>query len=232
MVTDFVSGVAQTFTAHNIELPDGTQTLPGEALLENSTRCQAALEILASILGKRAAPPLVADLGCLEGGYSVAFARAGYDVTGYEARTENILCCRYVASSLMLPGLKFEQDDVRSVLGRASEDTWHAVYCGGLLYHLEYPVAFLRDLGRATRRVLVVETHFSDHPDAVHEDHEGHWYQENLASRWAAVRNERSFWLTEDALMQAMREAGFGKVFRHPYGEPPGDRGMFVGIKA
>lgn len=231
MVADFVSGVAQTFTAHNIRLPDGTETLPGHELVEDSPRCQAALEIFASVLGERATPALIADLGCLEGGYSIAFARAGYDVTGYEARTENILCCRYVADQVKLPGLRFEQADVRSVLGRASDDQWHAVYCGGLLYHLEYPAAFLRDLGRATRRVLVVETHFSDHPDAVHEDYEGHWFREDITHRWAAVKNEQSFWLTKDSLIEAMFDAGFSQVYRHEYGELANDRGMFIGVK-
>ena len=62
------------FTGHNIALPDGRETCPGTPLIAENGICQAALRLLALCCpdGGR-----VADLGCLEGGYSVAFAQAG-----------------------------------------------------------------------------------------------------------------------------------------------------------
>jgi 2-polyprenyl-3-methyl-5-hydroxy-6-metoxy-1,4-benzoquinol methylase len=87
---------ALAFTAHNTELPDGSQTLRGRELTAGSVVCQAALRELALAFPEGPANVRVADLGCLEGGYAAAFARAGYDVTGFEARLENFLCCRYV----------------------------------------------------------------------------------------------------------------------------------------
>ena len=109
---------AMEFTAHNIELPDGTQTKPGEPLLREWGICTAAMRTLEALvpLGE-GAPPRVVDLGCLEGGYSVEFARAGYDVIGIEGRRSNIEKCEYVAAALDLPNLRFVCDDARKDIG-------------------------------------------------------------------------------------------------------------------
>jgi SAM-dependent methyltransferase len=208
-------GVGLSFTAHNVALPDGTQTLPGAELTAENGICQAALRDLELAFPDRALygrPVTVADLGCLEGGYAAAFAQAGYDVTGIEARAENMACCRYVASALALPNLTFLQTDVRDTVAAADPGQWDAVFCCGLLYHLDNPVAFLNYLGTATRRLLILNTHYSTRPDAEHEGHRGHWYAEGT-SRWASWRNERSFWLTKRDLLAAIRDAGFDLVY-------------------
>lgn len=233
------NGVALTFTAHNILLPDGSQTLRGTELTKDSGICQAALRDLAlAFPASVQMAPRIADLGCLEGGYAVAFAKAGYDVTGFEARAENIACCNYVAKQIALPNLQFIRADVRDVL--TTTDEWDAVFCCGLLYHLDNPVAFLHQLGRATQRLLIVQTHYSTHPDAEHEGHRGHWYTEGGNARWASWKNERSFWLTRNDLMAAMRDAGFDLVFEQAdYRNDiladdhagPDERSMFVGLK-
>src|ERR671937_236393 len=94
---------AMEFTAHNIELPDGTQTMPGEPLLREWGICTAALRTLRALVPVReGAAPRVVDLGCLEGGYAVEFARAGYDVIGIEGRQSNVDKCEYVAAALEL----------------------------------------------------------------------------------------------------------------------------------
>jgi hypothetical protein len=102
-------------------------------------------------------------------------------------------------------------------------------------------VAFLHQLGAATRRLLIVQTHYSTRPDAEHEGHRGHWYEEGGIARWASWKNERSFWLTRRDLMSAMRDAGFSLVFEQAdyrddilADDPaePGARSMFVGIKS
>lgn len=226
-------GIELTFTAHNILLPDGFETLRGYEVLEDSARCQAALRILREhVPSERARAPRVADLGCLEGGYSVAFARAAYDVTGVEARADNYARCRYVAAHARLPTLSFERADVRSWASHQGDDHWHAVYCGGLLYHLEYPVVFLRDLGRLTRRLLIVDTHITASPDAEDPDgYHGWWYKEDNHSNWAAVGNERSFWLSKDDLFRAMRDAGFSRIEEHEVPGLPPDRVMVSGVK-
>lgn len=225
------------FTAHNIRLADGTETLPGQPLTAGTGRCEAALRDLAMAFPSYPCTPRVADLGCLEGGYAVAFARAGYAVTGIEVRTENMACCRYVADRAELgEDLRFEQRDARDAVAQARPGQWDAVYCGGLLYHLGDPSAFLAGLGRATERLLILDTHFSVRPDAEHEGRAGHWYEEGNG-RWSAWKNERSFWLAKPDLLAAIRDAGFSLVFEQhdqldDIGSPLEDRGMFIGVKA
>lgn len=221
------------FTAHSVLLPDGRRT-HDSGLVEDSGICQAALRDLK--LAFATVPPemvRIADLGCLEGGYSVAFARARYNVTGFEVRAENLECCEFLRRELDLPNLSFTPGDVRQTLTGEFE----AVFCCGLLYHLDRPVEFLNLLGKITTRLLIVQSHYCDesHPLEVNEGRRGHWYEEG-GSRWSSWQNPRSFWLTKDELLAAMHEAGFPLVFeqadyRNDILVPEPDRGMFVGVK-
>jgi SAM-dependent methyltransferase len=173
----------------------------------------------------------VADLGCLHGAYSVAFARAGYQVTGIDARPENIEQCEERKAAEPLPGLRFVQDDARNL---ASYGLFDAVFCCGLLYHLDEPVKFLAMLGQVTARLLIVQTHFARTASAVNEGYEGIWAEEQDNS-WSAWGNPRSFWLTKPDLLAAMQDAGFDLVLecRDHINDINGapSRGMFAAVK-
>src|SRR5262245_62065130 len=101
------------FTAHNIRLDDGTLTKPGMSLvMEAEPWFVAARRLLETgFPGDRRAIRL-ADLGCLEGGYAVEFARMGFSVLGVDVRESNIEACRYVQSRTNPPNLRFVCDDV------------------------------------------------------------------------------------------------------------------------
>jgi hypothetical protein len=73
-----------TFSAHNIELPDGEQTKPGTELVADSPVLLAALRTLDVVFDPDdgRAHHTIVDLGCLEGGYTVEFARAGLARSG------------------------------------------------------------------------------------------------------------------------------------------------------
>jgi SAM-dependent methyltransferase len=225
------TSVPLEFIAHNIELPDGTRTMPAEPLLRDWGICRSALNTLRLLIPivDPAAPPRVVDLGCNEGGYALEFALAGYDVTGIEGRRANVDKCEFVAQQFELPNLAFFHDDVRNI---KSYGTFDAVFCCGLLYHLDTPIAYLRDLADVTRRVLLLHTHYATPDDeqwttfrlspmAVHEGHLGRWYtewepetpaDEVEALEWSAVGNDASFWPEKRHLLQAMMEAGFPVV--------------------
>ena len=233
------------FTAHNIVLPDGTQTLPGVTPVAEGGICRAALRDLWVLTdGTRTRPVSVADLGCLEGGYAAEFARHGYDVLGVEARHRNYARCRQAAAALALPNLRFVRDDARNL---ADHGTFDAVFCCGLLYHLDRPSQFLAMLGKVTRRVLIVQSHYAAVPDTVHEGRAGRWQEDSPAEEdpWGSHGNTASFWLAKPDLLAAIADAGFGCVYeQHDYrtsiaaelhtdllGRPEQDRGMFAGVK-
>jgi SAM-dependent methyltransferase len=215
------------FTAHNIELPSGEQTMPDQPLIREWGLCRSALKALrfALPIEDDANPPTVVDLGCLEGGYALEFALAGYAALGIEARASNVERCEFVAKAFALPNLRFACDDARNV---ASYGEFDAVFCAGLLYHLDSPAAFLSELAKATKRVLLLETHYATYEDnwdqfqlsklTTHEGRLGRWYkewesdatpEEIEAFSWSSVGNPSSFWLEKRNLLQAMLEAGF-----------------------
>jgi len=152
------------FTAHNIRLDDGTYTKPEANLsIDAHPWFLAAKRILAAACPGERGRLRLADLGCLEGGYSVEFARLGFDTLGIDVREANIEACRYVKSKVDLPRLEFARDDAWNI-GRYG--TFDAVFCCGLFYHLDRPREFLELLSRVTTRVLILQTHFAEAGDA------------------------------------------------------------------
>jgi len=158
-----------TFTSHNIRLDDGSYTKPeaGQSMDAHPWFLAAKRVLDAAFPGEKSHLS-IADLGCLEGGYTVEFARLGLQALGVDVRELNIEACRYVQSKTSLPNLKFVRDDVWNIANHGSFD---AVFCCGLFYHLDRPRAFLDVLSGVTKRLLILQTHFSeanDSPSFIH----------------------------------------------------------------
>lgn len=249
------------FTAHNIRLDDGTLTKPDMGMtMDAYPWFVAARRMFATVFPGDRSRVRVADLGCLEGGYAVEFARMGFDVTGVEVRESNMAACNYVKERVDLPNLRFVQDDALNI---AEHGRFDAIFCCGLLYHLDRPRQFLQTLGAITDRMLYVQTHFSTERDnprfrlsapAQNEGLPGRWFQEypsaaahraRESSRWASWDNPRSFWLRREFLLQALKDVGFDLVIEQFDGLGPEiaksmvegyyreeERGTFVGLKA
>ena len=208
------------FTAHNIELGNGKWTLPGEPPIGAEPISTSYLRTMRQLCPP---PARIADLGSLEGGYAVHFARAGYEVLGIEGQPENFARCEWVAERVRLDRLRFVCDDVRNI---AAYGEFDAVLCAGLLYHLDRPVEFLRELGDVTRRLLIVSANHATRegheldtyaPElsaelTEHEGRLGRWFEER-PSPWSSLGNARSFWLERNELMGTIIEAGFPTVF-------------------
>src|ERR1700748_577016 len=100
------------FTNHNIRLDDGTYTKPGSTTtITDNTWFVSARKILETVFPGDKSKFRLADVGCLEGGYSVEFARLGFQVLGIEVRELNVAACNYVKSKVDLPHLEFVQDN-------------------------------------------------------------------------------------------------------------------------
>ena len=77
------------FSSHNIGLRGGSQTAPGLPLVQDSAAYRASERTLMEYFPWDREGITVADLGCLEGGYTALFALLGFDVTVIDARQEN-----------------------------------------------------------------------------------------------------------------------------------------------
>jgi SAM-dependent methyltransferase len=153
-----------SFTSHNIRLDDGSYTKPALGYsMDVHPWFLAAKRALDGVFPGDKQNLRIADLGCLEGGYTVEFARLGLQALGIDVRDLNIDACRYVQSKVNLPKLEFARDDVWNI---AAHGTFDAVFCCGLFYHLDKPREFLNLLSRVTKRLLILQTHFAEAGDS------------------------------------------------------------------
>lgn len=248
-----------SFTAHNIRLADGTETMPEIGyLLADSPWLKAAQRVLRTFYRDTLPGKSIADLGCLEGGYTVEFSRMGMLATGIEVRQSNFDNCLRVREGSGLSNLAFEKNDVWN-LGQYGK--FDAMFCCGLLYHLDQPRKFIRLMADQTRDVIMINTHFADDrqsevfalsPMTENEGLPGKWYAEHNADsegeietfKWTSWTNKRSFWLTKAAILQTLQDCGFDMVFEQADWIQDGirtsmeagyyrnhNRGMFVGIR-
>jgi SAM-dependent methyltransferase len=216
-----------TFTAHNIRLDDGTCTKPDVGFtMDQYPHFLSAKRLLSVVFPGSRTGIRLADLGCLEGGHTVEFARLGFDVIGIEVRESNIAACEFVKQRVNLPNLSFIQDDVWNL---AQYGRFDVIFCSGLLYHLDRPGEFLRQISSVTSRLVILQTHFATDvanekfrlSESLYENDTGlcgRWqtefendeqFQNRDANRWASWDNRRSFWLKREYLLQAIIDAGF-----------------------
>jgi SAM-dependent methyltransferase len=153
-----------------------------------------------------------------------------------EVRSSNIAACHYVKANTNLPNLQFAQDDAWNI---GEHGTFDAVFCCGLLYHLDRPRQFLRMLSGVTRRLLFLQTHFAVDdtvgagrpggsvdkfdlsPLTENESLRGRWYtefphdptdDERDKAKWSSWSNCRSFWILREDLLQTIQDVGFDLV--------------------
>ena len=155
------------YSSHNLKLSSGEYTIPGADLLCDTQHYKAVLRTLNMRFSEKERSKIrIADLGCLEGGYSVEFAKAGYDAVGFEAREENIRKCNFLKEDLKLQNLKFIKDDVKNIEKYGKFDV---IICAGLLYHLDYPVSYIKTLGKITNKMLLLHTHYAVENDLLYD---------------------------------------------------------------
>src|SRR6185295_17920208 len=96
-------------------LDDGTFTKPEKRLTADEPWIVSARGILETVFPGDKSQLRLADLGSLEGGGAVEFARMGFQVLGIEVRELNIAACNYVKSKTDLPNLEFVHDNVWNI---------------------------------------------------------------------------------------------------------------------
>ena len=203
--------------------------------LEHYPPFRAAKRTLAFVFPQDRRDVRIADLGCLEGGYTALFARMGFQTVGIEVRQRNYEACLFIKENVDLPNLSFEMDDVWNTHKYGEFD---AIFCSGLLYHLDRPKRFLEYISSLTRKLLLLQTHFapdSEEDGAVETYHlsslqenegvRGRWQiefpDENLMlrirdeddQRHASYRNTKSFWLQKCYLLDILRKVGFDIIY-------------------
>ena len=229
----------QHWTSHNIRLSPQVTTMPGQPdFMETDTRLHSILLALRLFYREGLKGLRVADLGCLEGGFSLAMAQSGMNVIGIEARQTNLDRALLLKEHFELSNLEFRRDDVKNFT-RENYGTFDIVLALGILYHLDEPIKWLRQLAEVTDGLLIIDSHFAPSDDAglalldpklsglgpiqqIEDEettYEGRWYEDvsewlDLETQvWSSYSNASSFWLTKDSLLCGLKRAGFELVF-------------------
>lgn len=220
-----------SFIAHNVPVTDVASTRPGEPLIGTSPRARAVQDALSLWVPDAGLGRTAVDLGCLEGGLSFELRRAGLNVLGVEGREDNFQRCLllkdYYAS---LGGLAFQLEDVRRF---RPGHTFDVVVCSGLLYHLDDPAAYIRQLGELTAGggLLYLDTHvapedcdvldsafranLSEIKSAIWSGQSVRYrtYAEDVSLPESSIGNSQSVWMDTPSHLSLLHEAGFHRVF-------------------
>jgi SAM-dependent methyltransferase len=218
------------FTTHRIQLADGLWTTERGVVAEIDMRVRVVVDAVGGSLAGKS----VVDLGCLEGGFTIAFARAGaVEAVGIEARTISHRRCEIARRFSRVRNARFVQGDVKEVLA-GTADGFDVVFAAGILYHVADPFGLLRAIAASCRDVALIDTHVAvagapSHgcsAELVERTLGGHVWRGRTFGEypvasdsgskeellWAAWSDAVSFWPVESDLVEMMRRAGFARV--------------------
>jgi ubiquinone/menaquinone biosynthesis C-methylase UbiE len=143
--------------------------LPAEVQRIHTTRLEMVNRAVEAHFGADLSRVRCLDVGCHEGYYSVAMARKGaLEVHGIDYRQENLRKARFVAETLELANVGYEQANCED-LSRETHGPYELCLFLGLLYHLESPMVALRKIAAMTTEVCVVETQVVDEVEGAAE---------------------------------------------------------------
>jgi SAM-dependent methyltransferase len=221
---------------HNIALPHGVYTAACE---DYYPAHREVMRIVHERLGGEFTGQRIADIGCLEGYFSIECAVQGADVLGVDGKLLNLRKCEFVRSVLGADRATFVQRDAMEIT-RQAVGRFDAVLALGLLYHLENPHDFLENVAGLCDGFAVIDTHIAleDQPETIKEgwrpelsdlrtfrfggrEYEGRLFREfpvgtprevKDVSPTASLENELSVWLTEESLVRMLHDVGFSRT--------------------
>lgn len=122
----------------------------------NKARMDHLLSLGLDLQAKR-----VLDVGCGVGHFSSIYTSRGCRVVGVDGRADNI-----AVMARLYPEVKGHVHDVQAD-DLTSLGEFDIVHCYGLLYHLDSPIAAIRNMERVCREILVLETIVVDSAEEI-----------------------------------------------------------------
>lgn len=157
---------------YRFQFEGGVETAPGvpphvEGIFE--TRRRMVETAAAAHFGERIRDIECLDIGCHEGYYSIAMARAGVrQITGVDARAENLRRARFVARAMEIDNIEYKRGRVET-LARDEDRTYELTLFLGVLYHVEDPILCLRNVAAVTGELCLIETQVVDEVEGFAE---------------------------------------------------------------
>lgn len=236
------------WTAHDIYLGEGVYTR-AERNEPFPYRLKKLVQSSFDITDSDPESLRVLDLGCLEGGVSIEFARHGCHVVGIEGRSDNTRKGELIRDLLGLENLKFVTDDVLNMT-EERYGRFDVILCLGILYHVDAKdlLPFVAKMYEMCNRVVIVDTHIAMNDEAkdsftsngctysgksMKEHPLNSTQDQKMDRKWASLNNDFSFWPTKTSLINMFADAGFSSVFEihHPFFISYSNRLMLAAIK-
>jgi SAM-dependent methyltransferase len=204
----------------------------GDAKLVNDPRPRSAAEHLGK--AGRLDGMTVLELGPLEGAHTYRLEQLGAArILAIESNVEAYLKCLVMKEALGLKRSEFLLGDFALYLQHCTE-RFDIVFASGVLYHMEDPVALIRDIARATDRCFIW-THYLDddrdqHRVAVPITRDGlqaTYYRAPYLDRarpvfWGGNKPSAS-WMKRDDILAAFRHFGLDEIVviaEEPHSQP------------
>jgi SAM-dependent methyltransferase len=165
----------------------------------------------------------VLELGPLEGAHTYQLEQLGAArVLAIESNVEAYLKCLIMKEALGMQRASFMLGDFSLYLRDAAE-RFDLVFCCGVLYHMENPLALIRDIARVTGKCLVW-THYYDPGrasdrvpkpavvDGFSATYFGARYHDRAQGSFWGGNKPTANWMTRDDIVAAFRNFGFDVV--------------------
>lgn len=166
-----------------------------------------------AVQGRLPASPRILECGCLEGAHttmlSQAFPQARIDAV--DIRESSLRKARYLTGLQGCTNIDFFEDDFDEPR-RWVANSYDAIFCVGLLYHLRWPQRFLKAAAKASPILWLWTVYCTEEEAVVREDAlRGRFIQEDTSHPLSSVRAE-SFFPTLGSLAALLWDAGFTNI--------------------
>ena len=155
----------------------------------------------------------ILECGCLEGGHTTILSRSFPEsqIHAVDVRPANIEKAKLLAELRECRNIHFLHDDLDEPKV-IFKDTYDAIFCVGLLYHLRWPDKFLKQACAAAPLLWMWTVYCGEKEAAVREGaFRGRIYKEPTAHPLSGVRDE-SFFPTLGSLSDMLWEAGYTRI--------------------
>jgi Methyltransferase domain len=168
-------------------------------------RSSLLVDLAVEIAGASRKQMSVLDVACHCGIFALEFSDAGFgSVRGVDLRPENIRQAQFLKETFGCSNVSFDVANARNLKGNTAD----VVFCGGLLYHVTFPVELMTDLFRATGEFLIFDSMCQNHPFSGFHLYDGKDIGQSLEGD-----NVIELMPTYRAIVDMLKAVGFSEIY-------------------